>query len=112
MTRRIVMGTMVMAASLLSSGAVYAQPAAMHVPVHAIFAKSKTVSFTLRNDTKETVELSVNGSTMSLAPGKSANVKAIAGEKVLAANTTEHYAQGTVIVVASAAIADAAIVLH
>ena len=112
MNRRIVVGTMVMVASLIGSGAVYAHPAAIHVPVHAIFSKSKMVSFTLRNDTKETVELSVSGNTLSIAPGKSASVKAPEGDKIVATNTTEHYAAGAIIVVASSGIANANIVLH
>jgi hypothetical protein len=103
---------MVMVASLIGSQAVYAQPAAFHVPVHAIFAKSKMVSFTLSNQTKETVQVTVSGNTMSIEPGKSTNVKAAEGEKVLAANTTAHYAEGSVIVVASSAISQANIVLR
>lgn len=112
MTRRIVMGTMVMVASLVSSAAVYAQPVAVKVPVHAIFAHTKLVSFTLSNQTKETVQVTVNGNTLSIEPGKSTSVKAADGEKVIAANSTEHYAAGSVIVVASSAIAQANIVLR
>lgn len=103
---------MVMVASLIGSEAVYAQPAAFHVPVHAIFSKTKMVKFTLRNETKETVQVSVSGNTMSIEPGKSTDVKVADGEKILAANTTEHYAAGSVIVVASSAISDTNIVLR
>lgn len=101
-----------MMASLIGSEAVYAQPAAIHVPVHAIFAKTKMVRFTLRNETKEMVQVSVNGGTVDIAPGASSNVKAADGEKILAANSTAHYAVGTVIVVATSAISDASIVLR
>ena len=108
----MIVGTMVMMASLIGSEAVYAQPVSIHVPVHAIFAKTKMVSFTVRNETKELVQVTVSGSTVDIAPGKSTNVKAADGEKILAANSTAHYAVGTVIVVASSAISDASIVLR
>jgi hypothetical protein len=112
MNRRIVFGTMVMAASLLASEAVYAQPAAIRVPVHAIFSKSKMVSFTVRNDSKDAMRLSNGSSETLIAPGKSADFKVADGTKLVAVDTTPSYAAGTVIVTASNAIQDSTVTLR
>jgi cell shape-determining protein MreC len=104
---------MVMAASMFASEAVYAQPAGIHVPVNAMFFNhSKSVSFTMRNDSKEPIQVKVGEKEMTLAPGKPQDVKLEVGDKVVAVNSTANYPAGTVLAVVSSQLSDSTVVLR
>lgn len=103
---------MVMAASLFASEAVYAAPAAIHAPVHAMY-KTKMVSFSLRNASTSPIKVKAGEKEMTLAPGAEATpVKLAVGDKVVAVDTTPNYAAGTVLAVASSELSDSTVVLR
>ncbi len=103
---------MVLAAALLATEAMYAAPIAFHVPVHAMFSKEKTVSFNLRNDTKQPIKVIAGQTELILEPGKPTPVKLHAGDKVVAEEASASFASGAVLAVASSELSNSTIVLH
>ncbi len=103
---------MALVASLFASEAVYAQPASFHAPVNAMFSHVKTVSFSMRNDSKESIKVKAGDMEMTLDPGKSHDLKLPVGEKVVAVETSTNYPAGTVLAVANTQLNDTTIVLR
>jgi len=112
LNRRLTAATMVVLTSMLAGQAVYAAPVAVHLPVHAVFSHSKTVSFSLRNDTKAPIKLLAGTTEMTLAPGKTVSVKLALGDKIVSEDSTPHYAAGAVVAVASAELSDSTVALN
>jgi len=112
MNRRFVVGTMVMAASLLTSGAVYAAPTSMLTPGHAMFSKAKMVSFKMRNDTATPITVKAGKTEMVLEPGKVTDFTLPVGQDVVAKNSTKGRVAGTILASVSEDIADHIITLQ
>ena len=107
-----VLSSMVMAAMLVSAQAVYAAPAANYTPVHAFASHVKTVSFTLRNDTKAPMKVKVGENELLLAPGKPLDVKAAVGETVIAEEASATNPAGTVLATVMGTMSGATVVLR
>lgn len=104
MTRRLVASTLLVAASLLSAQSIYASPVSVHAPVNAFFgAKSNAIKFTVRNDSASEVKLKAADSEITLAPGKSADMKVPSGTQLIALAGTSHE-PGSVIATVSDAL--------
>jgi hypothetical protein len=112
MNRRSVVTTMALVASLFAGEAVYAQPAAFHAPVNAMFSHVKTVSFSMRNDSSTPIKVRAGDQEMTLDPGKSRDLKLPVGEKVVAVETAGNYQAGAVLAVAGSQLSDSTIVLR
>jgi hypothetical protein len=83
-------------------GVVYAAPTtSVHAPVHAFFGKPHKVNFTLRNDSQQPLSVKAGDQDITIQPGKTAAVKLVAGDKVVAQTATTNHPVGDVIVVAS-----------
>jgi hypothetical protein len=87
----------VVATSLLAAPAVYAAPATISSPVHAMFAKTKMVKLSLRNDTGSAMEVKVGDKVMTLDPGKPVDLKLEVGTRIVANSTTPNHAVGSII---------------
>ncbi|HMH13869.1 MAG TPA: hypothetical protein VK578_12245 [Edaphobacter sp.] len=87
----------VVAISLLAPSAAFAAPASIHVPVNAMFAKTKTIHFKLLNDSSSTMELKVGDDVVKLDAGKSLSVNLPVGARVLCSSTTPLHQSGSVI---------------
>ena len=105
------MTAVVLAGSMLASGAAFASPLALHIPVHAKL-KDRMVSFNLRNNTSQVVRVKAGDTEMQLQPGKVVGVKLHSGDKVIAEDATATIAAGAVLVTASSDLRDATIVLN
>ncbi len=103
------LGTIMMAATLLSSGVVYASPQA---GIYAQHSKAKTVNFSLRNDSKTEMKVKVGENVIILQPGKAVPVKLLVGEKVIAVDASPNFPAGTVLAVAGSQLSDATIVFQ
>ena len=101
MNRKSVMAVMVMAASLVSTQAVYAASNPVMVNGHMVYAKAKMVKFTLKSESAEPLKLNIGGSEVTLAPGKQLNVELPAGQSVTAVESTKTYAAGTIVATAA-----------
>jgi hypothetical protein len=89
----------VVAASLLAAPAVYAAPANISSPVHAMFSKTKstTVKLSIRNDSGTAMEVKVGDQVMTLDPGKPVSLKLEVGTRIVANTATPNHPAGSLI---------------
>jgi len=89
----------VVATSLLVAPAVYAAPASISSPVHAMFSKTKstTVKLNLRNDSGSAMEVKVGDQVMTLDPGKPVSLKLEVGTRIVANTATPNHPAGSLI---------------
>ena len=89
----------IVATSLLAVPAVYAAPASISFPVHAMFAKTKTstVKLNLRNDSGSAMEVKVGDQVMTLDPGKPVTLNLEVGTRIVANSATPNHAAGSLI---------------
>jgi hypothetical protein len=89
----------VAATSLLAAPAVYAAPASISSPVHAMFSKTKstTVKLNLRNDSGSAMEIKVGEQVMTLDPGKPVALKLEVGTRIVANTATPSHPAGSLI---------------
>jgi hypothetical protein len=89
----------VVATSLLAVPAIYAAPASISSPVHAMFGKTKTnnVKLNLRNDTTSSLQILVGDKPMTLEPGKLVNLEVPVGTRIVANSATPNHAVGSLI---------------
>jgi hypothetical protein len=110
MNRRLVVGTMVMAAAIFAVQAASAE-VAVPAPLHAIYSHVKMVSFSVRNDSKEPIKVKAGDSEVTLQPGKLVPLKLEAGTKIVAEEATPTFAAGELITVVSNELSDSTLVL-
>jgi hypothetical protein len=87
----------VVALSLLAAPAVYAAPAAISSPIHAMFTKTKLVKLSLRNDSGSAMDIKIGDKVMTLAPGKPVELSLPVGTRILANSATPNHEAGSVI---------------
>jgi hypothetical protein len=87
----------VVATSLLAVPAVYAAPAAISSPIHAMFSKTKLVKLSLRNDSGTAIDVKVGDKVMTLAPGKPVDLSLPVGTRIVATTTTPNHEAGSLI---------------
>src|SRR5260370_37147278 len=89
----------VAATSLLAVPAVYAVPASISSPVHAMFAKAKsaTVKLSLRNDSGTAMEVKVGEKVLTLDPGKPVTLNLEVGTRIVATSTTPNHPERSLI---------------
>jgi hypothetical protein len=89
----------VAAISLFAVPAVFAAPASISSPVHAMFAKTKstTVKLSLRNDSGSAMEVKVGDKVVTLNPGKPVTLNLEVGTRILATSNTPNHPEGSVI---------------
>jgi hypothetical protein len=89
----------VIAASLFAAPAIYAAPASISSPVHAMFTKTKstTVKLNLRNDSGSAMEVKVGEKVMTLDPGKPVSLNLEVGTRIVANSATPNHAVGSLI---------------
>jgi hypothetical protein len=87
------------ATSLLAAPAIYAAPASVTSPVHAMFGKTKTstVKLNLRNDSGSPMEIKVGDQVMTLDPGKPVTLNLEVGTRIVANSATPNHAAGSLI---------------
>jgi hypothetical protein len=89
----------VVTTSLFAVPAVYAAPASISSPVHAMFGKTKTstVKLSLRNDTGAAMQVKVGDQVMTLDPGKPVTLNLEVGTRIVANSTTPNHEAGSLI---------------
>jgi hypothetical protein len=89
----------IVATSLLAAPAVYAAPASISSPVHAMFSKSKstTVKLNLRNESGSAMEVKVGDKVMTLDPGKPIALSVEVGTRIVANSATPNHPVGSLI---------------
>jgi hypothetical protein len=87
----------IVATSLLSAPAVYAAPASISSPIHAMFSKTKMVKLSLRNDSGAAMDVKVGDKIMTLAPGKPVDLSLPVGTRIVANTATPNHEVGSLI---------------
>ena len=87
----------IVATSLLAAPAVYAAPAGILSPIHAMFSKTKMVKLSLRNDSGAAMDVKVGDKVVTLAPGKPVDLSLPVGTRILANTATPNHEVGSVI---------------
>ena len=104
----------IVATSLLAAPAVYAAPASISSPVHAMFAKTKstTVKLNLRNETGSVMEVKVGDKVVTLDPGKPVSMTLEVGTRIVANSATPNHAVGSLIEEVVSDHNNATIIIH
>lgn len=97
MKRRITTTAIFVLTSLFPCKAVFAAPTPLPMPLHALFSKSKLVSFTVRNDSSTALKLKAGDSMVTIEAGKTLAVKLPTGATITTEEPTATHAAGTVI---------------
>jgi hypothetical protein len=87
----------IVALSLLAAPAIYAAPAAISSPVHAMFSKTKLVKLSLRNDSGTAMDVKVGDKVVTLAPGKPVDLSLPVGTRIVATTATPNHEAGSLI---------------
>jgi hypothetical protein len=89
----------VVAICLLAAPAVYAAPASISSPIHAMFSKQKnsTIKLNLRNDSGTPIEVKIGDTVMTLDPGKVVSVNVAVGARIVANSATPNHEIGSLI---------------
>jgi hypothetical protein len=110
--RRSVVTAMVIAASMLTSEAMYAAPAMFHAPLYSTSGKQKLVSFNLHNGTAAPIKIKAGDTEMTLQPGTVTALKLPVGTKIVAQVATTNYEQGSTLAVVSEALSSSTVTLN
>lgn len=104
---------MVLAVVLMTGESMFAAPlTALHVPVQAMGKQKDMVTFHLRNDSKETLQVKAGSQQLTLEPGKPIDITLKVGETVTVAKGTANFPEGTVVATASPELKDSTIALR
>jgi hypothetical protein len=87
----------VIATSLLAVPAIYAAPASISSPIHAMFTKTKLVKISIRNDSGTAIDIKIGDKVVTLAPGKPVDFALPVGTRILAASATPNHEAGSLI---------------
>lgn len=113
MIRRVIGSSMVLAVVLMAGESIFAEPlTALHVPVNAMGKQKEMVTFHLRNDSSQTLQVKAGNQQLTLEPGKPVDVTLKIGDTVTVAKGTSKFPEGTVIATASQDIKDSTIALR
>jgi hypothetical protein len=96
-SRKLLLANAAIVAGLFTSHIVYAAPASVNLPVHAMFAKEKTVKLSLRNGSSNAVDVRVGEQLMTLTAGQSVNLNLPVGTRIVVNSDTASVKAGTLI---------------
>ena len=105
MNRRTLSSAVLVLASFCIPAARNASATVIPMPVHAMFSKTKMVSFNFRNDSGAPLKLKAGETVMTIETGKTLSVKLPAGTSVTAEEATANHTAGSVIAQVSGELA-------
>ncbi|HEY4381316.1 MAG TPA: hypothetical protein VGN01_13275 [Acidobacteriaceae bacterium] len=111
MNIRLVTAIATVTAGLFVSASAYAAPSTIPAPVHAMFAKGKTVKLAVRNDSGSAMELKVGEQTMSLEVGKTLALQLPVGTRILVNSSTATHKAGDLVAEVSTDLSNMTIAL-
>jgi hypothetical protein len=97
---------------LFASQAVYASPVSVLSPVNAMFARSKTIKFALRNASASPMELKAGDTVMTLKAGETLSVNLPPGTRIVTTSDSGNHPSGTLILEVSASFNGSTVTLH
>ena len=111
MNRRLITVTLA-AAAVCAAGTAVPAPAAVRVPGHAMFGKTKTVKLSLRNDSGAPIKLKAGETSMTVEAGKTIPLKLPEGTSITVEEATAKHAAGSVLTQVSSNLEGATIVVN
>jgi hypothetical protein len=97
MSTRHLLVSSIAALALVAAPALHAAPVNVNLPVHAAFAKEKTVQISFRNDSGAPLELKVGENLMKLEPGKTLDLRLPVGTRIVTNNATPNLIAGSLV---------------
>jgi hypothetical protein len=97
MIRRSLFVAPLAVACLFASQAVYASPVSVLSPVNAMFARSKTIKFELRNASASPMELKAGDTVMTLKAGETLAVNLAPGTRIVTNLASSDHPAGTLV---------------
>jgi hypothetical protein len=110
MTHRILAVTTMAVVSLITAPALVAAPVS-GIRIHAKLDNAKTISFSLRNDSKEAVTVKAGDQQLTIQPGKASNIKTADGTQIISVTATATHTAGEVLAVASTTLSGNTLVI-
>ncbi len=108
--RNVFSASMIIAMAALLTRTVY--PKQLAAEKYALVAKTKHVSFRLRNETLVKMKVKVGNNEVTLDPGITVAVKCAIGDKLVVVDDTPGRPAGTVLTIAGAELSDNTLVFH
>ncbi|HZY62136.1 MAG TPA: hypothetical protein VFE38_06370 [Edaphobacter sp.] len=96
--RYLLLASPLVLACMFSSVTASASPLHSLAPVHAMFAKTKTVKLSLRNTTQAPISLHAGEQNITVEAGKTVPVDLPAGTRITTAEATGKHPAGTLII--------------
>jgi hypothetical protein len=112
MIRRSLLAAPIAAACLLLSQGLYASPVNMHVPVNAMFARSKTVKFQLHNGSDSPMDLKAGETVMTLKAGETVKLDLPSGTRIVTNSATSAHPAGTLVIEVSSMFSGSTVTIH
>lgn len=97
MIRRSLFVAPLAVACLFASQALYAAPVNVLTPVHAMFARSKTVKFDLHNASAAPMDLKAGDKVMTLKAGETVTVNVPPGTRIVTNSANNVHPAGTLV---------------
>jgi hypothetical protein len=112
MNRRSLFIAPLAVACLFASPALHASPINTFNPSHAMFARSKTVKFALRNASAAPMDLKAGDTVMTLKAGETIQVDLAPGTRIVTNSASSSHPAGTIVLEVSSSFSGSTVTLH
>ena len=112
MKYRSVLAATLAAGAIFATGALPYASAAVHAPVHAMFAKTKMIKLNVRNDSGAALKLKAGDTSMTIEAGKVMPLKLAEGTSITIEEATAKHPAGSVLTQVSSSLEGATLVVN
>ncbi len=112
MIRRPFLVAPIALACLLASQGLYASPVNMVTPVNAMFARSKTVKFQLRNASDAAMDFKAGDTTLTLKAGEIIKLDLPVGTRIVTITASSAHPAGTLVLEVANGFSGSTVTLH
>jgi hypothetical protein len=99
-------------ACLFASQAIYASPVNMIAPVNAMFSRTKTVKFQLRNASDSAMDLKAGDTPLTLKAGETMKLELPAGTRIVTITASSTHPAGTLVLEVASMFSGSTVTLH
>jgi len=97
---------------LFASQAIYASPVNRITPINAMFARSKTVKFQLRNASAESMDLKAGDTALTLKAGETLKLELPTGTRIVTITANSTHPAGTLVLEVASAFSGSTVTLR
>ncbi len=99
-------------ATLLATQVLYASPIKVITPVNAMFARSKTIKFSIRNASDAPMDLKAGDAVMTVKAGETMTLNLAPGTRIVTNSANSTHPAGTLVLEVSAGFSGSTVTLH